>query len=681
MKKHKNTASLFNSQDTLLVITSFPKKGGELAEENAVAWYVHQLLSHFPSDQKVVVLCEKRSEFDSAWKLKNNVLVVPTFTTTSAKFFSQVLSQVKAFEKVTNVLIQFEFNSFKSNFITGGIPLLLATLKRSGKRISFAMHQVIDNVTDLSGHLQVQPGSVKAHAFNLVLRSFYRSINIFVDHVIVFDEELRQRLRAYVDSTKIQVIPMGIEEAPSIVEHRTARRHFSLNQDTFVILAFGYQSWYKGTDWIVREVGKLATKYPKHKIRLLLAGGKSPTVDNQVFQNELELALHKYQDVVVETGYVSDEMVPHCFAAADITVLPYRAMMSSSGTLSHALSYEKPFFLSAPLEPVFKHEDFITAASTSKVSSSDLLFSLDTKSFQKKMIHVLESPLLQKRLKRMARTLKSARSWKNIGRKYMNVIDHERITTMYKNKQQKLPELSVFFPLYNEAKNVHRLVHHTLAALPKIAKRFEVILVDDGSTDGTGQIADKLAKKHCTVRVIHQPNGGYGKALRTGFESAKYEWIFFSDGDLQFDINELDLFLPHVTTNDVVIGYRKNRADSPKRLFLANMLKVWNRIFFSFPSGIKDIDCAFKLFHRRAVSAIFPLQSYGAMISTEMLLKTLDNGLSFAQVGVTHLPRQFGEPTGAKPHVILGAVKETFKILSARLNLTRSQILSSWSIK
>jgi glycosyltransferase involved in cell wall biosynthesis len=667
MQKEQKIIETFNTQDSLLVITSFPEQNGELAKENAVAWYTHQVISHLPKDQKVVVICEKRNSNDQAWKLSSNVLVVPTFQTDSAAFFAQTLTQTKMFNNVANVLIQFEFNSFKNNLITGGLPVLLAGLKSQKKKITFAIHQVIEDVSALAGHLQITPNSLKAKTINTAIRSFYRSLNVFADQVIVFDEELRQRLAKYVNEDRIQVIPMGTEDKPELVDKKTARQHFSIGQDSFVVLAFGYHSWYKGTDWIVREVGNLAKQHPERKMTLLLAGSKSPTVENLTFEKTLKQALAKHKTIVVETGYLNDEFIPHCFAAADVVVLPYRAMMSSSGTLSHALSFEKPFFVSEHLAPIFKHVDFSVATSVAKVQPKELIFKMNSRGFRKQLSAAMTSMKLQKKLKKFSKTLKSLRSWKSIANKYMNVIEHQYVVPdIQQSIHARLPELSVFFPLYNEAENVRRLVHHAMAALPKIAKKFEVILVNDGSTDGTDKIANTLAKKYRAVRVVHQPNGGYGRALRTGFESAKYDWVFFSDGDLQFDLNELALFLPHATAYDAVIGYRKNRADSFKRLMLANMLKIWNKVFFSFPSGIKDIDCAFKLFHKKVVGTIFPLQSYGAMISTEMLLKTIDSGFNLKQIGVTHLPRQFGEPTGAKPHVIIGAVKETFMIVRSR---------------
>ncbi|MDH5533196.1 MAG: glycosyltransferase [Candidatus Pacebacteria bacterium] len=231
---------------------------------------------------------------------------------------------------------------------------------------------------------------------------------------------------------------------------------------------------------------------------------------------------------------------------------------------------------------------------------------------------------------------------------------------------KKLSSLSVFFPMHNEEANVRRAIKQAQSVLPNVASYYEIIIVNDGSSDKTSQIAHSMAKKDSHIKVIDQVNLGYGGALQAGFKAAKYQWVFFTDGDLQFDLNELKLFVPKTLNNQVVLGYRKHRADTNNRIVLATLLKIWNKFFFRFPSKIKDIDCAFKLFHRDVVGDIFPLNSVGAMISTEILLKIVDGGYNFTQIGVTHLPRLYGEETGAKMNVILGAVKETFYLYYKR---------------
>ncbi len=230
------------------------------------------------------------------------------------------------------------------------------------------------------------------------------------------------------------------------------------------------------------------------------------------------------------------------------------------------------------------------------------------------------------------------------------------------NEHNKLNELSVFFPCYNEEKNIVPLIHSALAALPKVATKYEILIINDGSKDSTSALAHAMAASYPCVRVIDQTNKGYGGAVKAGFKNSRFEWIFFTDADLQFDIEELENFIPKAKHDTIVIGYRMSRADNIVRTFYARLLKVWNKIFLGFPLFIKDIDCAYKLIHREVLDSIGDLSSDGAMITTEFLLKAYRLGYNFEQLGVSHYKRKFGKSTGGNPKVILKAVRETFKL-------------------
>lgn len=229
-------------------------------------------------------------------------------------------------------------------------------------------------------------------------------------------------------------------------------------------------------------------------------------------------------------------------------------------------------------------------------------------------------------------------------------------------KTSKLQSLSIFFPAYNEAGNIEEAIYQALHVAPMVAKKYEVIVINDGSKDSTKAIAERVAKRNKHVRVVNQRNKGYGGAVKRGLKEAKYEWVFFTDSDLQFDMAELLSFIPYAGTNDMVLGYRKNRAEGWKRAMLAKALKLWNRVFLSFPVQIKDIDCAFKLIHKSVLKEVLPLYSDGAMVSTEMLLKAHKKGFRYTQIGVTHYLRRVGKPTGSNFKVITKAIKDTFAL-------------------
>jgi len=224
----------------------------------------------------------------------------------------------------------------------------------------------------------------------------------------------------------------------------------------------------------------------------------------------------------------------------------------------------------------------------------------------------------------------------------------------------RLQSISAFFPAYNEEANVAAMVERLHEALPKVADDYEIIVVDDGSRDRTGAIADELAAADPRVRVVHhRQNRGYGGALKSGFAASRKAWVFFTDGDGQFDVEEIATLVPASSDHDVVVGYRIDRAEGGLRRVNAG---AWNwlvRRLFGFPA--RDVDCAFKLFDRSVLAVVQP-EAEGAMISTEILARTARAGFRIAEVGVHHYPRRHGTPTGANPLVIVRAFYELFKL-------------------
>lgn len=238
----------------------------------------------------------------------------------------------------------------------------------------------------------------------------------------------------------------------------------------------------------------------------------------------------------------------------------------------------------------------------------------------------------------------------------------------------RLQSLSVFFPAYNEIDNIEALVAEACHILPRVAERFEVIIVDDGSTDGTGELADELAEDYRNVRVIHnKPNRGYGGAVRVGLDAARNEWVFFTDGDRQFRMDEIVNLVALHRDADLVIGYRIKRSDPPHRLLNAFLYKTMIRGLFRLK--VRDIDCAYKLIRRSVLDAM-ELESEGALVSAEMLIKAQKLGFRFREVGVHHYPRMAGAQTGAKLGVILRMFRELFAMRSRLATYTGKAVVA-----
>lgn len=224
----------------------------------------------------------------------------------------------------------------------------------------------------------------------------------------------------------------------------------------------------------------------------------------------------------------------------------------------------------------------------------------------------------------------------------------------------RLASLSIVLPCYNEEANVERTTRQALVAGRRVADDLEVIIVDDGSTDRTGQIADRLAAEHAEVRVVHnRPNQGYGGALRAGLTSATREYVFYTDGDGQFDIGEIERLIPLLERYDIISAYRVNRQEGWLRRINAAGWTLLMRLVFGL--RLRDIDCAFKIYPRRLFEAC-ELKSRGALIDAEILARAQRLGFTIGQVGVHHYPRLAGEQTGAKLRVILRAFGELLRL-------------------
>lgn len=230
-------------------------------------------------------------------------------------------------------------------------------------------------------------------------------------------------------------------------------------------------------------------------------------------------------------------------------------------------------------------------------------------------------------------------------------MEEEKITSM------TVKNLSVFFPAYNEEDNIIRAVGQAVKFLQEKKINYEVLVIDDGSTDKTAEVVKRLAEKNAKIKLItHVKNRGYGGALKTGMSKAKYEWICFTDSDGQFDFKELARFLPFIQDYDLVVGFRKKRKDNKLRHFFARMLQLGDFVLFGV--WLKDIDCGFKLFKKEVVKKVWPLVTESAITETEFMVRAKKAKFKIKEIGVTHRARLEGIQTGGQAKIILKAMKE-----------------------
>ena len=223
-----------------------------------------------------------------------------------------------------------------------------------------------------------------------------------------------------------------------------------------------------------------------------------------------------------------------------------------------------------------------------------------------------------------------------------------------------MPSLSVTMPAYNEAENIGPMIDRVRTQVGPLVDELEIIIVDDGSTDGTSEVVRRIGEQDPRVRLIAHPvNQGYGAAASDAIWAATKELVFTTDSDLQFDLREIERFLPRIQEADMVVGYRYARSDPWHRRLFGNGWSWLVNLLFGYTA--RDVDCAFKLFKHKVIEA-FRVESGGAVFSAEFLVRAKRAGFRIVEEPVSHYPRTAGSQTGARPQVILRAFRELLKL-------------------
>ncbi len=423
---YKKLINKYNLPNSLLVITSFPEKGVTYSQhQDAVAGFAKNrllALKNHLGDSKIIVLTTYQHKPEIYEE--EGILVIRCFQRNHPRSFWRLLVQINRFNYVKNILIEFEFATFGDTLSTLFVPAILVSLKFWGKYSVLQLHQVLDNLDKLSGHIGHTKSSLKSKFFNWGLKNFYTVVVNLADQTIVLESELQTKLMEMTRSDKIKVTSLGTDRFGPKVSQTKARRTLGIKPNAFVVLSFGYITWYKGSDFAA-QVFRQSPRLRRSKLELILAGGPSFTQNHKDhyrrFYQEVQ-QLTKGRSKIRLTGFVPEKQISLYFSAADLVIFPYRTFMSSSGPLAQTLSYGKPFLLSRPLSPYFKTPDFKAGLEKTGLKPTDLIFGLNSNDFEKKLLQIRRNHQVLAKLTKLSRFLGHRRRLRNLMEDYLIAI-------------------------------------------------------------------------------------------------------------------------------------------------------------------------------------------------------------------------------------------------------------------
>ncbi len=398
----------------IAVISSYPPKG-TLYGDNVVgiASFTKNFIIPLVSQSKVkaIVLAEIIDRPDIYEE--RGILVIRCWKRQSWGILPEINRQLEQFKSISSVEIQLEFNNFGNIWVTACLPLFSLYHRLKGKRTILVLHQVITDLCELSGHLGLDPKSFKNLFFSIAIRLYYYLSCFINNNVIVLEQTLADRLhRLGVPYDKIKTIEHGVDKnVPSINKYQAAKTLGLQNKKIFLV--FGFITWYKGTDLIIKAFKNLLRENPelKSQVQLVIAGGPNPhhlhEKHYQQFIRNISREI-KGQNNITLTGFVPEKKISLYFSAADLVVLPYRTLMSSSGPLSLALSFAKPLLVSKVIAPLLRNGHAF--------SEKEILFDPEEVSLKEKLRWALSSDFPSKKMITVASELRTLRDYNLTGK-------------------------------------------------------------------------------------------------------------------------------------------------------------------------------------------------------------------------------------------------------------------------
>jgi glycosyltransferase involved in cell wall biosynthesis len=364
-KKWEKTIKIFNTPDTALVVSAWPVTGKN-AVNHGIAWYTQMTVSEIAkkTGKRFVILAEKNHDNKPQLLANGKILVLRIFDNRRKSLYPVILQYLQQFNQIKKVYVHSEFGVNGGMLHFALILPFLAMIRALGKRVYYYSHNVVTDVAMLAGHLNIPIW--QSGVLNMFVKIYYKLLELLCEKIVVLDPMLGDKLANFIYDSKIVRLNMPVEKKIQI-NNKIARTILGLPQNKKIITYFGFVSWYKGADWLVKQFDILKDK----NTMLVLAGGPSYSLAEKkhyksYYQSLLKVAEGNPQIIV--TGFVSEEQIGQYMSTADLVVLPYRGFMGSSGSLSQALSYSKPFMVSNKMQEILRDfpsgNDYVFAMST-----------------------------------------------------------------------------------------------------------------------------------------------------------------------------------------------------------------------------------------------------------------------------------------------------------------------------
>jgi len=418
MNISKHLLQKYNDKNSILVISGFPKRNEKHSQGDCgVSSFAKNSLSALQKEnfqRQIVVLTMTTGDKEEAYE-ENNMLIARVFKRNQPASYFNLLKTINLFNKTKTVMVEFEFSSFGDLPMTISLVPLIFALRIFNKEIVIVMHQVLFDLNKLYGHIGMVKNSFKSSIFSFGLKWFYKIISLPAKKIVVLEEEFRIRLSKLIGFNKIVTIPHGVDETINWSDRKKARKTLGYHENDFVILYFGFLTWYKGVDFLINTF-KNIKKLNGRNIKILIAGGSSFTQAEKShykkFINKVTTLASLNSNIKI-TGFVKEQDMSKMYAASDLVTFPYRTCMSSSGPLSLALSNKKPFIFSKNLENLLKTNDYKDVSTLTDVLPEELMFDFNSKSLINLVKKTMQKKAIEK-LTKFSSTLSERRSFNNL---------------------------------------------------------------------------------------------------------------------------------------------------------------------------------------------------------------------------------------------------------------------------